>query len=656
MSYRIPILEKFCWQEPIISTHGDPSTLILTPAKGHRYIVKNGIGTWLGKDDSIAWFNGTTWLFDAPDEGWQLYNIAAEEGEKQIVYLNPTDGWVSASSTSADKIKLGDPTDGFFTDGLLDFVPENLVVDVVDDINEILKDLAPANALTLSGTTLSSNAILKTGKLPRDLSSGFYENGSGSQLSPGVTISNIIITSGLTITSPTPTTTFNKGDEGFLKVKQAIGNNTYNIVANLDIVANFNKTILGPLTQNISTWNTLGSGDPCTNGVVTLSNSKGSLQITSCGWYNSFNKWQKMNCQINVSNLDPGFNGWKLLHDLSTDQETNAIIFYYDNNTAALNFSSAPELAFYQYGGNTKWISGVRYYTTGDEFLLTYVGENVYKNYYHSTSVSTWTCPGISGTQIKNPGSAGITESAPPTVNGSITHSQYNIINAASIRNENVLATVNLMHPHRTTVTANTPTHGIMINTMPILSTDVLEPLEDEMYRLPVDAYDTIPGAITGLWNSTTELINGDALIYTGSLQYPNVNLSTKLPVGPNYTEFTGNQVYYRAFKKTGVANSSVALTLTNLIGTDVGIIGSGNVNVEVKLPTQTGWLDAGKSYDSGTFGNGVDGTGCKTSQSGAIWNLTFGTKSTANSGNLIIVRITFRNTTSVINQIQVNW
>lgn len=656
MSYRIPILETFCWQEPVLGKHNDPSTLVLTPAKGHRYIVENGIGTWLGQDNNVAWFNGTIWMFDDPGIGWQLYNIAAEEGEKQIVYLNSTDGWVSASATSADKIKLGDPSDGSFTDGLLDFVPENLVVDVVDDINEILKDLAPANALSLNATNLTSNAVLKTGKIPRDLNASFYENGFGGVITPGTIVSNIIITSGLTLTSPSTADTFNKGDEGFLKVKQAIGNNTYNVIANLDIVANFDKTILGPLTQNIALWDNLGSGDPCTNGVITLSNSKGTLEVLSCGWYNSFNKWQKMTCRINVSNLDPGFNGWKLLHDLSTDQETNAITFYYDNNVTALSFSSNPELEFSQYGANTKWISGIRYYTTGDEFLLTYIGANVYKNYYHSTSVSTWTCPGISGTQIKTPGSTGVTESDPPTVNGNITYSQYNIINAAGIRNENVVATVNLMHPHRTTFTMLTPVHGFMVNTMPISSTDTLEPLEDENYRLPVSAYDTIPEVITAQWDSTTVLTNGEALVYIGSLQYPNVDLRTKSPVGPNYTGFTGSQVYYRAFKKTGVANSSVALTLSGLSGTDVGIIGSGNINVEIKLPTQTGWLDAGRSYDSGTFGEGLDGTGCKTSQSGAIWNLTFGTKSTANSGNLIIVRVTFRNTTSVINQIQVNW
>jgi len=656
MKYRVPVLETFCWQEPVLNKHGDPENLPITASKGHRYLVQNGIGDWLGKNDLVAWYDGTTWKFDTPEEGWQLYIVGEIEGERQKLYT-VANGWVSASATSADKLKLGSPSDGGFTDGLLDFVEDNLVVDTIDDINEILKDIAPPDAVTLQGKTLTHNATTKTGKLPTGLPAAYYENGSGGTLSAGTTLTNIIASNSLTISSPSPSDTFNKGDEGLLKVKQAIGNNTYNVVATLDIVANYVK-VIDTTQTTFPNWDNQGSGDPCTNGIVNLTNSRGSLQVTSIGWYNDFNKWQKMNCQINVTNLDGGFNSWKLLHDLTTDQESNALTLYYGNENTALSFSATPDLVFNSYGSNTKYVSGVRYYTTGDNFTISYTGANVYKNYYHPTSVSTWTWAAYNASaQTLNPGDTGVAETSPPAYDGNITVSKAVAVAASNYRSEDSIFSASLLHPWKTTASASSPSHGFMISTYGNFATELLDSFEDENYRLPAGDYDTIPGAISGLWDSTGLLSNGQALQYAGNLQYPTVNLTAKSPAGPNYsTGFSGNQVYYRAFRKSGSAASSVALSLTGLVGANVGIVGSGNINVEVKLPTQTGWLDAAKPFDAGTFGNGPDGTGCLATQSGIIWSLTFGGKSTANSGYMIIVRITFRTANSSIQQAQVNW
>ena len=75
-------------------------------------------------------------------------------------------------------------------------------------------------------------------------------------------------------------------------------------------------------------------------------------------------------------------------------------------------------------------------------------------------------------------------------------------------------------------------------------------------------------------------------------------------------------------------------------------------MNVTATLPTQTGWLDLGTAFDSGTF-TGADGDGCRTAQSGDDWSWSAGTFSTANSGDMIIVRVTFRNSTDSITQIR---
>jgi hypothetical protein len=91
---------------------------------------------------------------------------------------------------------------------------------------------------------------------------------------------------------------------------------------------------------------------------------------------------------------------------------------------------------------------------------------------------------------------------------------------------------------------------------------------------------------------------------------------------------------------------------LANLTNTDVSAVGSGNVNVEIKLPTQTGWLDLGTDYVQATF-TGADGDGCKTAQSGDDWSWTAGSFSTADSGNMVIVRITIRVNSENLTQVR---
>lgn len=97
--FRVPVLENFAWQQPVISkTLSVPPS---TPAKGDRYIIAaTASGAWLGHDKAIAWFDGTIWRFDAPAAGWNAYNNA---DSKEYQY-NGT-AWVTADVIGkADKV------------------------------------------------------------------------------------------------------------------------------------------------------------------------------------------------------------------------------------------------------------------------------------------------------------------------------------------------------------------------------------------------------------------------------------------------------------------------------------------------------------------------------------------------------------------------
>lgn len=67
--YRVPVLEKYEFQPAVLDK--DLSTPPVSPVAGDRYIVATGgTGAWATHDKHIAWFNGTTWDFYIPVEGW----------------------------------------------------------------------------------------------------------------------------------------------------------------------------------------------------------------------------------------------------------------------------------------------------------------------------------------------------------------------------------------------------------------------------------------------------------------------------------------------------------------------------------------------------------------------------------------------------------
>ena len=68
---RIMIEEFAAWQKPVLAIANSG-----TATKGFRYIVGSiPTGTFDGlTPNHIAWYNGTEWLTDTPQEGWVVYD------------------------------------------------------------------------------------------------------------------------------------------------------------------------------------------------------------------------------------------------------------------------------------------------------------------------------------------------------------------------------------------------------------------------------------------------------------------------------------------------------------------------------------------------------------------------------------------------------
>ncbi len=109
-NYRIPVIETFAWQPPILELTNTPPG---TPAKGDRYIVGGTpTGAWVGYAWFIATYDGAAWLFDQPSEGWCAWDVAADNYKRfngtawQI--STPPAHASSHQSGGSDAIKLDD--------------------------------------------------------------------------------------------------------------------------------------------------------------------------------------------------------------------------------------------------------------------------------------------------------------------------------------------------------------------------------------------------------------------------------------------------------------------------------------------------------------------------------------------------------------------
>lgn len=563
-----------------------------------------------------------------------------------VIFTKPAAGGRAGECCPGSIIVLGIPSDGTYDDGLLPFDEDTFVSDAVDEINEVLVDLVPEPPDGLDGTNLAGNRPLYTGKLPTGLNPVWYQDGK----SAGDTVSTIIINNSITMSSANPSTRFNKGDEGTLIAKHNEGGAGLTVTGTLDIEANFDESVVGPAIQDLTTWDNQGTEDPVTDAVVTFSGGAGNLEVTHVGWHNAFNYWQRMNAEINATNLQEGFHGYVMTHSVPLgDQSTNEYKFWYDDDPNALSFSVPPSISENTLSSN-KYLSGVRYYSIGDTFDITYSGSNVYRKCYHITHVSRYQFDGEISMTTVNPVSV-------PHYTDDIGTSNIITIDKTGVYTTDARLTAYLYHPWKPSVNATSPSADMLVATCGGDNDAKHENFCEEDYRLPNGSYNTVPSGITGNWNSQTTLINGQALVYNLRIQSADGahDFTTYLPAGnPDYSAFSGNQVYLRAFYDS-LAHSSVILTISSIGVSDLGALGTGNVNLEIKLPTQTGWLDAGTDYSAATF-TGIDGDGCKVNMTNGSISITFGTFSSINSGGMFIVRLTFRNTNAYCSYMAVDW
>lgn len=504
--------------------------------------------------------------------------------------------------------------------------------------DKFLAKIAPEDAESLHGKVLSvSGTSKKNGFLAQD-ATAIYESG----VLAGTPVDYLINDPNFTLSTPNTATAVNAGDEGVLEVHI---NDV--LVDSFDLAAAFDTAN----EEGNQTW-------------IPANSPAGKITVTSVGVYNAI--WQKLNARVNIAAADlrRGYNTVVLKHTgvSSGEQVAQAFDCFYDDaaNTPLMN---AISMAIH--AETPKYLSGVQYLGLGSQVKVGTLINHIVDNSYSSSPVDFYGLKGAGTTPIAVNDAAVSGLSSPPLVGESMQITDKVItLNAANQCTADARITGRPRDPFGTYQTQVSPAQKILVSTFGNRSNATTEQFDDENYRLPLtwDSNDKV-SAVTGHWDSEALLGANDAQQFISAdnehaLMYPVLDFNAYKPSNTaDYSGHSGNQQYLRAFVGSQ-AKSSIQLMLAGIAG-GIGQVGSGDVNVEVKLPGETGWLDCAKAYNGTSVDN--DGDGCLVGSIGysggnATINATFGTKSSFGANNRCYMRITLRNGNRFIKSISTNW
>lgn len=369
---------------------------------------------------------------------------------------------------------------------------------------------------------------------------------------------------------------------------------------------------------------------------------------------------------VKSSDLILGYNYIEIKHDyLSTSIQYVEVVVDADTTATVYSNATFDGLAM---AGIPKFISGIEYYSQGFAYYNVTIS-NAYRNTYIKTNGLVYGGSNVASVSDNIPDMINYTDDI--IINNKVRNINVPYLTGSITSNVQVLRSL----PTKSSPISSTLTiSGICMNNQVDNSTLLIEYFKAETYRLSSDSnYDNISDISTYGWFSNRSIQNtgvagyNDALqVLNDTLDYPNINFSTfgslvsNLNYGDpatNYSTCTGNRSFYRFFyaaNASGLFTINVAGVSTTFVNVGT-FLNSNNANLEIKLPTQTAWMDCSKEFITNQW---TDGSGCKNQgitplSLGNNCALSIGTKSTGNSGGYIVIRFTVsQNWAGTLNQI----
>jgi hypothetical protein len=663
------------WRSSVKTVSIDPT--VLSPVTGDRYLIGDGaIGVWAGKDGQIAQYGIVSYIFVEPSDGM---TIKADDDDTALYhhegdYVSGVFGWDRQPFTND---LMGLPTDGTWDDGLFDF-ENTLIIDAIDALNEVALALAPPPAPALSDWNENTMTPKANGAVSFDTANpiGGYTPADGVGVpSPasidvafntnmkrlGITnaiggtnlggVLNYQVPADTGTPNPAyPAGSFGSGNMGFLKLYI---NGVLNISLDLTNLAPQDSTFGGTISGlNISA--SFPSLFPLGNPFQGFQNRTGTWKVLKSDLQNGYNHIIVVH-EVTPSNIITLDRIDLIADDSIANTLLSAVVF----NTLVMSGS--------------KKISGVDYHTGGTAKYSVNI-DNAYRNTWSKSAMAIShqgvNCSAADEALTNSVGDEAkqVNISAKTTT---ITPVGIRILNSFINLKTTVLRTV------QGTIQGGLGTiNSILLDNILSSSTVLTDNFDDEEYRLPSNTnFDNFASFLVGSWDGEQSIKDGAAgytaglQVIGGSLIYPGnvpsfpadfrtsniVNGSVWNDGGTkgsdrNYSGLTGNRTYYRFFRQVAPTVSNFNMLINGSGGTFVPkgtALTGNNIHVEMRAPTQTGWMDCYNDFSTGLVADG-DGSRNSTAGNGRAfgtpWGLTIGTKSTALTGGYMVVKITVGN------------
>lgn len=557
--------------------------------------IGSGVGIYSGTSSNVAY----------------LKSLVAGSG----ITITTDEDSITINANITGGTSIGPARDGSYSDGLFPFTPSTPTGFAIDDINEFLALLAPAQPPALEQQT--TNGTFSSGKL----SFGASKNDIG--------YANVTTTAGnsaININGLYTQTTTRKGLTQS-SVSGILNDTTVGDISGIPYLdKSFKNGNLGTLVLEL-------------NGVIIdtldLESSSGAISSTRMSVsasvpvkFTNGNDFPALQYRtgtftIPTSEFQNGFNYVRVLHTGTTigSSQTNYTEWVYDPESTAIAIGDE-ELTNLNMSGS-KYISGVEYHTAG---TVDFVGtlSNVYKNVYshNANAVSFPTKVNLtnpSSISLTGDGIVGGTTTALPNLDTTVDDPQDTDVNVEAtlaISNTKVLGNVGntgkistnirVLHPFTTKTLTSTEVSmtGFLMYNINQAANYESENFTGEINRLQARDYTSISyGDISGgiyAWNSAQDLITGNTyhntglLVFDENLLYPNASYLTSqygitsgdfssVSNGPNnnpdYSSATGIRDYYRLFRSNNTTTQSTLTFRIDHTGTDANFLTNGGTD-----------------------------------------------------------------------------
>jgi len=535
-------------------------------------------------------------------------------GGTSLAALN-LDTSIITDNLAGSGLILGPAPDGSYLNGAVPLTEDQKISDAIDQINSIMGFLVPTAPPSLDTITPTVSLTSYTAKLSANAPvPGPYAAG---ETLPRVT------------KTPTPVLTytgFGSADKGLIHSRI---NSTNFVSFNLE-------------TAFVEANRNGNQGDGYAGSALPYSPSSSRLQITSVGRYASFGAFQTGTVIYSPLSTDAalGYNTYELIHTVSGDKVSPTYVLYYDSST----LPTAGALSGSIQTSSLKYLSGIPAYGAGSSMSFSMAAATApFANTYMTTGVwATLAGSAVSSTNIVLTDASAVGVSNPPAIADTPSISSKVLSFNSSQTTDSPAWSAIIVSPRGNSSAASHSKSSFYINTYGNDSTAIQDTFVDELYRIPADGiYDSVSSVTSATWDSSAALATSELMLFLGSLRYSNKNFTTYAPVGPDYSGRSGTQAYARKFTLASTTNAVLYLTPNSL---------PSGVNIRVKLPGLTGWINPLSPYLGGTPTN--DGDGCLVGSTSVVSTeikipMTFGTNSTVNSGGLVLVKLYWDTTVS---------